>query len=217
MKWLQKAILPAILGGLLYSSSPTKASSPEAFSECKKLDIAFIIDVSGSMSEEINTMKSIANNLYSKLSNTVDLNSGVNIYGLPFNEPKYLRLKKIDSDKNSFSRALESVSLTSGGSEYAAITLDNVARFDNWRDDSYKLAIFLTDEPDENRQSVSEVSSYTGIDTLAIINDKENTETYFYWKNQGAVVRYLEGDFLETRIYEAIRTKCGSKPNYSMK
>ncbi len=155
-----------------------KATSPD---NVKPVDVALLIDASGSMGEEINSVQDELTRLINVLTNEIpDLRIGVIVYGSStYSEYPTLSSENYISFSKDFDRITSFINDLSagGGIEPWGDALYLVNSWD-WRETAQKLAIIVGDEDCDPGKVIGEedpsASWYNGTSLLNIVTELKN-------------------------------------------
>lgn len=144
-------------------------------------DIVFVIDVTGSMSEDINTVKANVKNMISKLfTNTNDENLDTNIGIMTYTDGSLSWIaKNADTPQKAYS-AINAVFEQGGGTELVATSLSKALNEFDWRaGEEYAKQIWLFgDEPGDDLDGLSKVYALSHNKKVELDGEKEGAFEY---------------------------------------
>lgn len=144
-------------------------------------DIVFVIDVTGSMSEDINTVKANVKNMISKLfTNTNDENLDTNIGIMTYTDGSLSWIaKNADTAQKAYS-AINAVFEQGGGTELVATSLSKALNEFDWRSgEEYAKQIWLFgDEPGDDLDGLSKVYALSHNKKVELDGEKEGAFEY---------------------------------------
>lgn len=144
-------------------------------------DIVFVIDVTGSMSEDINTVKANVKNMISKLfTNTNDENLDTNIGIMTYTDGSLSWIaKNADTAQKAYS-AINAVFEQGGGTELVATSLSKALNEFDWRaGEEYAKQIWLFgDEPGDDLDGLSKVYALSHNKKVELDGEKEGAFEY---------------------------------------
>ncbi|MBS3914575.1 MAG: type IX secretion system membrane protein PorP/SprF [Bacteroidetes bacterium] len=115
----------------------------------KKADVVWIVDATGSMSDEIDFLKKDLNKIINTLHESnqgLDLAMGAVFYKAPGCSYKVLK-SDIDKDTKKTIEFISSQNANEGGEESVELALDAAVNQLNWREGSMRIAFHVLDEP----------------------------------------------------------------------
>lgn len=165
----------------------------------KTLDLMFVVDTTGSMSDELEYLKEELNNVISRVSNA---NSGMNIrlsvnFYRDDGDEYIVKYFAFTNDIDKALRDLEKQYSDGGGDtpEAVHVAFDNAVNDHDWSETSVKLMFFVLDAPPhvdhqgvpESMLKSIESSAALGIRIIPIVASGADTETEFIMRTAAAM------------------------------
>lgn len=162
-------------------SENVENNSPAPTPGLPKLDIVFMVDNSGSMTSNINTVK---NGIEDFVNNLQGVDTKIAVVNLCSGSP--YDVKNFESDPSKISDNLNGVNAVDGTRPYEIIqqsvpggTIGNEL---SYRQDSKKIFVVFTDTNDETDTSITEQNAKDSVEGKNIVNgfDDDDIQTYFF-------------------------------------
>lgn len=161
---------------------PSVQNNPAMVSpKSPKLDIVFMVDNSGSMTGNINTVK---NGIEDFVNNLQGIDTKIAIVNLCFGSP--YDVKNFESDPSKISDNLNKVKAVDGTRPYDIIQQSvpggAIGNELSYRQDSKKIFVVFTDTNDEKDTSITEQNAKDSVEGKNIVNgfDDDDIQTYFF-------------------------------------
>ncbi len=186
---------------------------------CKKLDLMFLIDATGSMDTEIALVESKAEIITQTISKQgLDVRMAVALvqdapgaYGYETDQP-YALLSDFSHDPMQTSAALQSIKIGSGGDHPEAYSYAlRMASNEAWREDAKRLLLLFADSIARDEQELEESVRTANFRFYSIVSSYS-----YYWERHslGAYQMEASTDLIPV-ILTAVQKECSKKSDLS--
>ena len=179
---------------------------------CDDVDILYVFDNSGSMTDEIAQALSSAEDIMGIVDRLYD-SSQFGVASLGLNDASYNLVTSFTSENDLVVGGIRSLTSTAGGVERSGAALIAGLNENGWRDNAHRIILLYTDEGPENPALVQRAMQNPHADIFAITS---SSDAFSYWNNAvDSALPLADSRNFKGMTLRAIMQGCGDYPDVS--